>query len=55
MTALTVEATEFPELSQRHNVSGVPRIVVNGDGSFVGALPEDRYVSEVVRLAGRAA
>jgi glutaredoxin-like protein len=55
VTALTVEATEFPELSQQHNVSGVPRIVVNRDGSFVGALPEDRYVSEVVRLAGHAA
>jgi glutaredoxin-like protein len=55
VTALTVEATEFPELSRRHNVSGVPRIVINRDGSFVGALPEDSYVNEVVRLAGRAA
>lgn len=55
VTAVTVEATEFPELSRRHHVSGVPRIVVNGGGSFVGAMPEDPYVSEVVRLAGHAA
>jgi glutaredoxin-like protein len=55
VTAVTVEATEFPELSDRHNVSGVPRIVVNGGGAFVGAMPEDRYVGEVVRLAAAAA
>ena len=55
VTALTVEATEFPALSRRHGVTGVPLIVVNRSGSFVGAIPEDRYVAEVVRLAGRAA
>jgi glutaredoxin len=48
---VTVEAAEFPELSQRHQVSGVPRIVVNRAGAFVGALPEDRFVGEVLRLA----
>lgn len=54
VTALTVEATEFPALSQQFNVSGVPQIVVNRSGAFVGALPEDRYVAEVVRLAAAA-
>jgi alkyl hydroperoxide reductase subunit AhpF len=49
------DATEFPELSRRHGVSGVPRIAVNRSGSFVGAMPEDRYVAGVVRLAGRPA
>lgn len=55
VTAITVEATEFRELSMRHQVSGVPRIVVNQLGAFVGAMPEDRYVDEIVRLAGVAA
>lgn len=49
--ALTVEATEFPELAGRHGVSGVPHVVVNRSGSFVGALPEDHFVAEVARLA----
>jgi glutaredoxin-like protein len=48
---VTVEAMEFPELSTRHQVSGVPRIVVNRAQAFVGALPEDAFVGEVLRLA----
>lgn len=51
VTGITVEAMEFPALSDRHQVSGVPRTVVNGAGAFVGAVPEDRFVSEVLRLA----
>lgn len=49
--AVTVEAMEFPELSDQHGVSGVPHTVVNGAGSFVGALPEDAFVANVMRLA----
>jgi hypothetical protein len=52
VTARTVEANEFPELSQRFNVSGVPRTVVNESGSFVGALPEAQFVEAVLQLAG---
>jgi glutaredoxin-like protein len=51
VTGIAVEAMEFPELSARHQVSGVPRTVVNRAGAFVGALPEERFVAEVVRLA----
>lgn len=49
--AVAVEAMEFPELSTRHHVSGVPRIVVNRADAFVGAIPEDAFVGEVLRLA----
>ncbi len=51
--AVTVEAMEFPELSDEHGVSGVPHTLVNGAGSFVGALPEDAFVANVVQLALR--
>ena len=51
VTGITVEAMEFPALSDRHQVSGVPRTVVNRAGAFVGAMPEDRFVGEVLRLA----
>lgn len=50
--ARTIEANEFPELSLRHGVRGVPHTVVNGDGSFVGALPEANFVDKVLELAG---
>jgi predicted DsbA family dithiol-disulfide isomerase len=50
--ARTIEATEFPELSQRYGVQGVPRTIVNDQGAFVGALPEEQFVAAVMQLAG---
>ncbi len=48
----TVEASEFPELSQRFRVMSVPKIVVNDKTEFVGALPEERYLREVLKAVG---
>jgi predicted DsbA family dithiol-disulfide isomerase len=43
-----VEAMEFPELSERHKVSGVPQTTINdGAGTVVGAVPEDYLVDEI--------
>jgi len=43
-----VEATEFPELSNRFRVSGVPQTTINaGAGTVVGAAPEERLISEI--------
>jgi Thioredoxin domain len=52
VSALTVEATEFPELAREFYVQGVPRTVVNRGGAFVGALPEEQFVAAVLDLAG---
>jgi predicted DsbA family dithiol-disulfide isomerase len=52
VSARTIEANEFPELSRRFGVQGVPRTVVNEDGAFVGALPEAEFVEAVLQLAG---
>ena len=52
--ALTVEANEFPRLSREFGVSGVPRTVINRGGAFVGAMPEERFVSAALELAGVA-
>ncbi len=48
----TVEASEFPEMSQRYRVMSVPKIVVNEKTEFVGALPEERYLKEVMKAQG---
>lgn len=50
--SLVVEANEFDDLSQRFEVQGVPRTVVNRGAAFVGALPETRFVESVLQLAG---
>ena len=45
-----IEATEFPELAARHNVSGVPQITINdGAGVVVGAVPEEYLLAEILR------
>jgi hypothetical protein len=45
-----VEAMEFPELSNRFRVSGVPQTTINyGAGTVVGAVPEDNLLAEILR------
>jgi len=48
VSADMVEATEFPELSYRYGVRGVPHTVVNEEVSIVGAVPEDDYVKQIL-------
>lgn len=45
-----IEATEFPHLANKYNVRGVPRIVINEDHHFEGALPEQQYLDEVLHV-----
>ena len=43
-----VEAMEFPELSQRFGVSGVPQTTINsGAGTVIGAVPELQLLAEI--------
>jgi len=44
-----VEATEFPELSQRYQVMAVPKIVINDTVEFEGAIPEADFVKAVLQ------
>jgi hypothetical protein len=49
-----VEAMEFPELSNRFRVSGVPQTTINaGAGTVVGAVPEDQLLKEIQRAIAR--
>ena len=42
-----VEATEFPQLSMKYNVMGVPRTVVNEEIHIEGAVPEPMLVARL--------
>jgi glutaredoxin-like protein len=46
-----IDAAEFPQLADLYNVMAVPRTVVNRGHAFEGALPEDRFIDEVLRGA----
>lgn len=43
-----VEATEFPQLAYKYNVRGVPRVVINENHFFEGALPVNLYLDEII-------
>jgi len=42
-----IEATEFPELSEKYQVMAVPKVVINGKHSFEGALPENMFLENI--------
>ena len=48
ITALAVEATEFPDLARRYQVSGVPKTVINDAIEILGALPQDAFVEQAL-------
>jgi len=49
VTAECIEATEFPELSQRYRVMAVPKIVINDKLEFEGAIPEEDFLGAVLK------
>ena len=48
--AEAIDASEFPELAIKYGVMGVPKIVVNEKIEFVGALPEDMFLEQVLKV-----
>lgn len=42
-----VEATTFPELSQKYAVRGVPKIVINETNEFVGSQPLAKFLDVI--------
>ena len=54
VTADIIEANEFPELSQRYQVSGVPKTIINDAVEFVGAVPEQHFLAAIKQAMGVA-
>ena len=53
--AEAVEATEFPALSQKYGVMGVPDTSINhGLSKAVGAMPEGMLVMEIKKALKKA-
>jgi hypothetical protein len=51
ITAFAVEATEFPDLARKYQVSGVPKTVitvVNDVVEILGAVPQDMFVEQTL-------
>ena len=48
ITSVTVQASEFYDLSRKYRVSGVPKIVGSNGAEILGALPEAQFVEELL-------
>lgn len=44
-----IEATEFPHLSNKYNVRGVPRTVINEDDFLEGAAPDHMVIDKILK------
>ena len=49
ITAEVVEVSEFIDMAQLYRVQGVPKTVVNDRIEIMGALPEPRFLQEVLK------
>ncbi len=43
-----IESSEFPDLSVKYNVIGVPKVIINEKTEFVGAFSEDLFAEHVL-------
>ena len=48
ITAIAVEATEFPDLARKYQVSGVPKTIVNETVEILGAVPQAAFVEQAL-------
>jgi hypothetical protein len=49
-----VGAMDFQDLSEEYGISSVPDTIINnGSGRFVGALPEQNVLAELMRTVGK--
>jgi glutaredoxin-like protein len=51
ITSDMIESAEFPHLVNKYGVMGVPKVVINEEFGFEGALPETSFVEEVVKTS----
>lgn len=51
ITATSVEATEFMDLSRKFRVTGVPKTIVNERIEILGALPEPDFIGAALEKA----
>jgi small redox-active disulfide protein 1 len=43
-----IEIQEFPHIAVKYNVMGVPKVVINENVQFSGALPEDKFIQKIL-------
>jgi glutaredoxin-like protein len=49
ITAEAIDANEFSDMAIKYGVMGVPKVVINEKVEFVGAIPEDMFLEQVLK------
>jgi glutaredoxin-like protein len=47
VSAVAIDATEFPDLVRQYNVNGVPKTVINETMELMGAAPEEEFIAAI--------
>jgi len=48
-----VELAEFPDIAEKYNIQGVPRIVINDTLVLVGDMPEADFAQEILKAVDK--
>jgi glutaredoxin len=48
-----IESTEFPHLAQKYSVFGVPKTIINETIFIDGAVPEETFLENVLKVTTR--
>lgn len=48
-----VEVQEFPDITQAYGVMGVPKVVINDQAEFVGAVPDRTFLNAILETIGK--
>ena len=51
ITAVSIEAQEFMDLSRKYRVMAVPRTIINDTEVIEGAMPESMFVQQILTAA----
>jgi len=50
ITSNIIEVIEFPELGEKYSVFGVPKVVINEEIQFEGAVPENYFIDHLEKV-----
>ena len=48
-----IEIAEFPDIAEKYNIHGVPRIVINDTQVIVGEMPEADFAQEILKAVDK--
>jgi predicted DsbA family dithiol-disulfide isomerase len=51
IAAEIVEISEFPHLTQKYQVRGVPKTIINEDFALEGAAPESMFIDKIIEAS----